>query len=912
MLTATFPAAPSAFGRRVAPLAVHGLLVLSGFAGLGYQIVWIRMLAVGVGHEAVAMLSVVAAFFAGLTLGAALFSGPVARTARPGHWYAGLEIAIGVWALALIWAIPAANALLADVMGPQPDATQRWLATFLGPMLLLAPATVAMGATLPAAERLHARWRGRGPRSGQARSGEARSVGGLYAANALGAALGAVATLGLLGPAVGFNGALAIFALVNFACAALTLRGPAAGETAATPAPPPDAPPPDAPPSDAPPSDAPPREAACLSRRAALAALFATGLLGIGYEVAVARALAHTLESTVYSFAAVVVVYLVGATVGGVAWQAVAARARLRPAAMTLMAILAALGLLGALAALNAAALYGALRAWLGTGAFAGWGAEALTATIVFLPCAVVMGALFPVLAEAARGRSGGLGGAFAVNTLGAAAAPALVGVASTPALGVIATLGALSAGYGLLAAALYAGPPRRRAALALAAPAAVALALAPQRLQLVDAAPGETVHAYDEGVATTAIVLEASAGGARRLVVDGRFGMGGDATEAMDRLQGHIPLLLHPKPRDALFLGLGAGATYAAAAAHPDLQAVAVEISQPVIDALPAFRGPATDILGAPALRVLAGDARRFVRATPARYDVIVADTFHPARDGAAMLYTREHFAAVRDRLADGGLFAQWLPLHQFDMASLRSVAATFRTVFPDATLHMANASLVTPLIALIGGRDAAPMTLDALANRAADGPKREALAALGLGNALDLLGAQIADADSLAAFADGAPLNTDAHPVVLFGAPATVYGGLGPAGERLLALIDAMDADPGRMFDAQPTERDALFAERLAAYVAARDAFLRLGANVSVSGDANIDAQRLAPHLLRIAGISPDYAPVQRPLLGLVEALARTEPARAASLLREVAPLAPRERARVAALARRLPPPR
>ena len=886
MTTATIPAAPSAIGRRVAPLAVHGLLVLSGFAGLGYQIVWIRMLAVGVGHEAVAMLSVVAAFFAGLTLGAALFSGPVARTSRPGRWYAGLEIAIGVWALVLIWAIPATNALLADVMGPQPDAAQRWLATFLGPMLLLAPATVAMGATLPAAERLHARWRREG----------ARSVGGLYAANALGAALGAVATLGLLGPVVGFNGALVAFALANFACAALTLRGPAADEGAASASPAP---------------DAPPREATGLSRRAALGALFATGLLGIGYEVAVARALAHTLESTVYSFAAVVVVYLAGATLGGVAWQAVAARARLRPAAMTLMAILAALGLLGAVAALHAAAIYGALRAWLGAGVFAGWGAEALTATIVFLPCAIAMGALFPVLAEAARGRSGGLGGAFAVNTLGAAAAPAVVGVASTPALGVIATLGALSAGYGLLAAALYAGPPRRRAALALAAPAAVALTLAPQRLQLVDAAPGETVRVYDEGVATTAIVLEASGGGARRLVVDGRFGMGGDATEAMDRLQGHIPLLLHPAPRSALFLGLGAGATYAAAAAHPELQGVAVEISQPVIDALPAFRDPAADILGAPALRVLAGDARRFVRATPERFDVIVADTFHPARDGAAMLYTREHFAAVRDRLAEGGLFAQWLPLHQFDLASLRSVAATFRSVFPDATLHMANASLVTPLIALIGGRDAAPMTLDALAGRAADGAKREELAALGLGNALDLLGAQIADADSLAAFAEGAPLNTDAHPVVLFGAPATVYGGLGPAGERLLALIDAMDADPARTFRAQPTERDALFTERLAAYVGARDAFLRLGANVSVSGDANIDAQRLAPHLLRIAALSPDYAPVQRPLVGLVAALARTEPARAASLLREVAPLAPRERARVAALARRLPTP-
>src|SRR5438034_94509 len=84
------------------------------------------------------------------------------------------------------------------------------------------------------------------------------------------------------------------------------------------------------------------------------------------------------------------------------------------------------------------------------------------------------------------------------------------------------------------------------------------------------------------------------------------------------------------------------------------------------------------------PALKMFVADARRFVRATSAQYDVIVADLFHPARDGAGSLYTLEHFRAIRQRLASGGLFCQWLPLHQLDENMLRIIVRTFLEIFP------------------------------------------------------------------------------------------------------------------------------------------------------------------------------------------------------------------------------------
>src|SRR5262249_36656812 len=143
------------------------------------------------------------------------------------------------------------------------------------------------------------------------------------------------------------------------------------------------------------------------------------------------------------------------------------------------------------------------------------------------------------------------------------------------------------------------------------------------------------------------------------------------------DQRQAHIPLLLHPAPKRALFLGLGTGATLSAAGDHPGLTADGVELVPEVIETFPLFAGSAPQ-LGRGDIRVHLADARRFVRAPGEPYDVIVADLYHPSVDGSGALYTREHFAAIRERLAADGLFGQWLPLHQLDIATLRLIVRT------------------------------------------------------------------------------------------------------------------------------------------------------------------------------------------------------------------------------------------
>jgi spermidine synthase len=105
--------------------------------------------------------------------------------------------------------------------------------------------------------------------------------------------------------------------------------------------------------------------------------------------------------------------------------------------------------------------------------------------------------------------------------------------------------------------------------------------------------------------------------------------------------------------------------------------------------------------------LHFVTADARRYAKMADRRYDVIVADNFHPARSGIGALYTTEHFAAVRSRLAAGGLFCQWLPLHQLDLISLKSVIRSFVEVFPQSYALLASNSLATPTFGLVGRGD-------------------------------------------------------------------------------------------------------------------------------------------------------------------------------------------------------------
>lgn len=161
----------------------------------------------------------------------------------------------------------------------------------------------------------------------------------------------------------------------------------------------------------------------------------------------------------------------------------------------------------------------------------------------------------------------------------------------------------------------------------------------------------------------------------------------------------GHeILALLHPAPKTALFLGVGTGSTFAAAATHPGLEADGVELIPEIVPLLDYFEKSTGNLQQYTGLGIVVSDARRFVHVSQETYDVVIADLFHPARDGAGALYTVEHFTAIRGLLNSGGLFCQWLPLYQLDLDTRRVIVRTFLHVYPNGSAYLAHYSLRTP----------------------------------------------------------------------------------------------------------------------------------------------------------------------------------------------------------------------
>jgi len=824
-------------GRWRAALAV---MMASGFAGLGYQIVWTQQCALWLGHEAAAVLAVVTAFFGGLAVGGLLFGPSIERSRRPARWYAGCELLIALWSLLLALAMAPFSAALLALTGDQPSPLWQWTVAFAGSFLLLLPATAAMGATLPAMAKVAAGWQREG-----------RAVAPLYAANTFGAVIGVLAIAFLLMPTLGLLRTAGVCIGLNLLCAlAALLLLPDSVDAASMPA-----------------TQAKP--ASSLRFR-----LFATGLLGIGYEVLVVRVLSEVAEDTVYTFALLLAVYLVGSAAGAAGYARWSRRAR-DPASLgdRLLIALASACLLGTASLWAAGALHALALQAFGSSMAAALAAEALLALLAFGLPTLAMGALFSQLAAEAQRGGASLGRALGINTLGACAAAPLFGVLALPLLGARSALLLIVAGYLLLALRSWRSPLLWTPALALLAVAVLAPPLA-----YIDVPDGGRVVRYQEGVMAAVSVVE-DGDGVRRLRINNRQQEGSSATRRVDGRQALLPLLLHPAPQRVLFLGLGTGITSSTAAADPRLAVTAVELLPEVIAASGAF-------IAAPGQRrptLLAADARRYVRASGERYDLVIADNFHPARSGSGSLYTVEHYAAVRERLADGGRFCQWLPLHQLDLDSLRSIVQSFLRVYPDAQALLASNSLETPVLGLLGGREPLRVELAAVEARLAAAMALSP-ARYGIEDGYALLGSFVAGPAALRRLAGDAAANTDDLPVVAYRAPRLLYAPDSRPRDRLIALLDALSIAPEQLLAAGS---DAGQARRLAAYWQARDRFIVLGRDVRPSDNVDALLARIGGPLLGLLRASPDFRPAYDPLLQMATALAASDAPQAAALL-------------------------
>jgi spermidine synthase len=745
-------------GSAAGSAAFAALFFLSGAAGLVYQIVWARALVVVFGASVAAVATVIGAFMAGLALGAWVFGRIADRTRDNLRLYAALELSIGLAAVALpslLDALAGAVPALWRALEPQPGlfAAVRFALVF---GLLLVPTTL-MGATLPVLARAVVR----------ERAHLGRDVSRLYAANTFGAAAGSVLVALVLLERLGVRQTLLATAAVNALVAAVAFalslaRGRHEQRGVAAP------PVPSAIPTTA------PRVA-----RLVLAGFALSGAAAVGYEVLWTRALAIELRlTTTESLSAMLVVFLCGLACGGAAGTRLADRFRhpaLAFAAVQLLLALAALSSVPALASVP--------RMMAALGPAWGWAGHALRVhavgfAVMLLPT-FLMGLCFPIASRVhVEGRKigAGLGAVYAANTAGAVAGPFVAGFLLLPRFGVQHAIQLLALTHVVVGAAILAvdggWSARIRGTLLAGLGASVVLlvTLVPSDAVVGAFGPrqGRLVH-HDEDVAGTVTVVEFPDGG-RLLRVNGA----GEVPTDLDsirtfRLLGNLPMVLHPAPERVLVIAFGAGITLDAVDRHRPARLSCVEIAPAVVGAAPLFErynGGVWRKLDAGQIRLVRQDGRNHLLSTAERYDAIIGDATHPATADSWVLYTREFYELCRSRLATGGVFAQWLPLHGLTAEDYRTILRTFRSAFPHASLWLTPGYSV--LVASPGPLAPDLGRIGEALDRAA---VQEGLEEVGLGDPLSLLGTLALDERALELYAGEGPVNTDDLPRVGFG---------------------------------------------------------------------------------------------------------------------------------------------
>jgi spermidine synthase len=700
--TSSEPVSP-ALGARPAPRAsvlvvLLGLLYTgTGFVGLVVEQVFEKLLGTLVGASTPAAATVLAAYFAGLTLGALSYERLLRPWIRnPIRVYALLEGGVAVSILAIVLLFD----LLLPLFAPLLAAARSSFALLQITRLLVAalwivPPTFLMGASLPAIGDSLAALRLPSP---------PRLLAIFYALNLAGAILGASLAAYAIFPLIGLDGALAACAAIGLTVLLIALRlsravAPGHDEASAM-------------------SDDARVASAPRGRALILALAFASGFLFFGLEVLWVHLLAAVIGNSVYAFATMLTVVLIGLALGSAAIAVLAPRGR--PTSMSLTGTIMVAG--GAALAVTHGFWPGIPHALATSGGevetFAA--AELLRFRFAFVQVilpATALGMLFPSLFTL-RDFPAKRFGDFVGRTYAANAVGCIVGALATtfvllPRFGSERLL-AISAALLLVGGGLILARQGDRWWVVVPAVAAGAAAIVwlPEwdrlsltsgehvyfrRLHVTETSALRFFHEDTAGGITTVVARPGDGAGGdgmvRTLLTNGKF-QGNDSGERDAQAAfAMIPAMMLQRFDHALVIGAGTGAT--ASVVHLlDFEEVRVaEIAGGIIDAgRQEFSHLNRRVFDEPNVTVELEDGRNLLLLDRQTYDLITIEISSIWFANSTNLYSREFYQLARARLREGGVLQQWVQLHHIGVEDVVSVIATMRSVFPHVSLWVAG----------------------------------------------------------------------------------------------------------------------------------------------------------------------------------------------------------------------------
>ena len=659
------------------PRLILAIFILSGAAGLMYEVVWSRQLVLVFGNTTQAVSTILTGFFGGLAIGSYVGGRLADRVRNPLRLYGAIELVLVV----IVLLTPVTFRLLHELYRgifpsiegqPVPLALIR----FVLAVLALAPATVLMGATLPTLTRQLSRDRHL-----------SAAFGRLYAANTLGAIIGTLVAGLVLIEVFGLTGTLVIAAACSATAGALALllsrQADPADHVEVIPRP------------ARPLAGFEPERRVESRPTLALLLAFVSGLTSLGYQVLWTRLLSSGTGNSTYVFTMILGTFLIGITIGATLFT------WLRPRLQAIVGTIAAAQIGVAALAIECLVLIIGHPGDINPGN-APETVKAVLVPILFvvLPATVVMGFTFPaastLLGDDPDRVAGSTGRLLAANTLGAIIATFVIPFFVIPAIGSPNAVAMLALLNVVTALALVASGPtqsfvtsnRRLLTGVVAAVVAGAVvvayvspgAIVDPSVARIHAGHATLFDSHEDEIAS----VQAGATVTPQLWVTGTA-MTILTVDA--KLMPVLPLTLRPSSKTAVTVAFGMGSAFRGALIA-GLRTEAVELVPSVPEMFPYFYSDAAQVLANPNGKVIVTDGRNHLELTTETYDIIVTDPPPPIfSSGASVISSLEYYQAGHARLNPGGIMMQWVP-YGATIDEFKAHVRTFKSVFAHVSL--------------------------------------------------------------------------------------------------------------------------------------------------------------------------------------------------------------------------------
>jgi spermidine synthase len=704
---------------------LYVLFILSGAAGIIYELLWARYLGLFVGHTAYAQILVLAIFLGGMSVGA-LFVGSRSEHFRdPLTWYIRVELLIGLMGFAFHalfnFVTEFSYSSLFPALGNSIALVgAKWTIS----ALLILPQSILLGATFPlmsagVLRRFHVR--------------PGRTLSILYFTNSFGAAAGVLMAGFWLLSLVGLPGTLSVAATTNLLVALVALvaliatRGdvkPSSGESE--------------------PLSLEPWEGDTsihltpFLRHVMVGVAFGTAVASFIYEIGWIRMLSLVFGSATHSFELMLSAFILGLALGSI-WVRKHADRWKNP-----VRVLGMLQWAMGAAALATLPLYMASFDWMtylmrmftksNTG-YTGFNmARYGIGLIIMLPATFCAGTTLPLITRILFTGGVGeraIGRVYGVNTLGSIFGVGIAGLLLMPWIGLKAMLvmgATLDMALGVLVFFSLSSLQTRARQLAFGSVAAT----------VVLAGLGLFSKTFDQGILSSGVFRHGSVPLSRerktlfyrdgrtstvsvhrdtetRLLVISTNGKPEaslpaywfeqcsaeqakqelEEDAATQLLSAVIPLAYVPDARTAAVIGQGSGMTSHFLLGSPTIKkVVTVEIEPNMIHGSRAFYPANRRVFDDSRSKIVIDDAKSFFAASNQRFDYILSVPSNPWVSGVSSLFTTEFYQRISQYLSDDGIFVQWLQLYEINDQLVLSIFAALHATFPSYVVYQSTST--------------------------------------------------------------------------------------------------------------------------------------------------------------------------------------------------------------------------